>query len=329
MNKPILSICIPTYNRAEYIGEAIESVLDQITPDTQDKVEICISDNASTDNTEKIVKNYQRKKKCNIVYHKNEENLGADNNFLKVIDIANGEYCLWIGSDDAIEDNILTKLINIISNSKINFYLLTQNCYDITLTKKKKCNNHKLLERGDGVLTMDELLTDSIYLLGFISVLIVKKEIFIKKDPLENKYMNSQYIHMYKILNALNSGSNIYFIREPMIKWRGDNDSFLSDLKIYGRIKIDIDGYSSIAEDVFGRNSKEYKTIVKIRVFNKMVRHILLLKLNSFDRKEILKLYERFKDETFYYNLARFISLVPKELIYFIRFVYRKTIKRY
>jgi len=330
MSNILLSICIPTYNRAEYIGEAIESILMQITPAIKDKVEICVSDNASTDNTQEIVKKYQDKNICKIIFYKNEKNLGADRNYLKVIEIANGEYCWWLGSDDALEVNTLSTLIEKINATHYDLYLLTQNCYSCDFNIKYECNNHPLLNRReDSELKLNDILGEAIYLLGYLSVLIVKRDDFIIDMPLDEKYIGSMYVHTYKILYLISKQKKMYHIRQPIVKWRGDNDSFLSDLKIYGRIKIDIDGYSSIAEDVFGRNSKEYKTIVKIRVFNKMVRHILLLKLNSFDRKEILKLYERFKDETFYYNLARFISLVPKELIHFIRFVYRKTIKRY
>lgn len=330
MSNILLSICIPTYNRAEYIGEAIESILKQITPAIKDKVEICVSDNASTDNTQEIVKKYQDKNICKIIFYKNEKNLGADRNYLKVIEIANGEYCWWLGSDDALEVNTLSTLIEKINATHYDLYLLTQNCYSCDFNIKYECNNHPLLNRReDGELKLNDILGEAIYLLGYLSVLIVKRDDFIIDMPLDEKYIGSMYVHTYKILYLISKNKKMYHIRQPIVKWRGDNDSFLSDLKIYGRIKIDIDGYSSIAEDVFGRNSIEYKTIVKIRVFNKMLRHILLLKLNSFDRKEILKLYERFKDETFYYNLAHFISLVPKELIYFIRFVYRKTIKRY
>jgi len=53
--QPLLSICIPTYNRAEYLEEAIYNI---VTDDAFcDKVEIIISDNASTDNTKQVEKN--------------------------------------------------------------------------------------------------------------------------------------------------------------------------------------------------------------------------------------------------------------------------------
>jgi len=327
MNKPLLSICIPTYNRAKFLPDTIESILNQITSDIKDKIEICISDNASSDNTEEIVKKYQKKNICKIVYNKNEENIGADRNYLKVVEIANGEYCWWLGSDDALEDNILTELINKINQTKVDFYLLTQNCYDKNLIEQISCNKHPLLNQKDKLLKLNDLLNQSIYLLGYISVLIVKRTIFLQTIPGEEKYIGSMYIHTYKILYALNNGSKIYFIRKPMVKWRSNNDSFLEELKIFGRIKIDIFGYSSIAKDVFGENSYEYKKIIKVRIINNMLRHILVLKLKGIQKQRIMELYDCIKSYPFYYFMAYIIASVPSFLIFLFRMIYRRILK--
>ncbi|SDN50902.1 abequosyltransferase [Desulfonauticus submarinus] len=328
MTKPLLSICIPTYNRAKFLPDAIESILNQITPDIKDMVEICISDNASTDNTEEIVKEYQGKNICKIVYHKNEENIGADRNYLKVIEIANGEYCWWLGSDDALEDNILEMLLNKIKSTKRDFYMLTQNCYDINLENRFQCKHHPLLSyKSDKLLSLDEILTEAVYLIGYISVLIVKKNIFLQPMPQEDKYIGSMYIHTYKILYALNNGNTMYFIREPMVKWRADNDSFLEELKVFGRIKIDIIGYSSIAKDIFGENSKEYKKILKIRVINKMLGYILSLKSVNVNRKNIIELFECLKPFKVQYLKMYILASIPIPLFRVIRFVYRYTLK--
>lgn len=89
-NKVLLSICIPTCNR----GSILETViLNYITNEEfDDSVELVISDNASTDNTEEIVKEiikkYPSKK---ISYYKNDENIGAKN-FFAVISRAKGKY---------------------------------------------------------------------------------------------------------------------------------------------------------------------------------------------------------------------------------------------
>jgi abequosyltransferase len=60
MKKPLLSICIPTYNREKYLKSAIESVLSQADEKNRNLIEICISDNCSKDNTEKLVKTFAK-----------------------------------------------------------------------------------------------------------------------------------------------------------------------------------------------------------------------------------------------------------------------------
>ena len=86
MNKPLLSICIPTYNRAEYLEKCLEAIVDQDSFD--DRVEVVISDNCSTDSTQVIGLKYQ-KKYGNIHYYRNETNV-MDKNFPLVFQRAKG-----------------------------------------------------------------------------------------------------------------------------------------------------------------------------------------------------------------------------------------------
>ena len=58
--KPLLSICVPTYNREIYLQECLDSIISQDSFD-EDTIEIIISDNASTDGTQSLIKKYQEK----------------------------------------------------------------------------------------------------------------------------------------------------------------------------------------------------------------------------------------------------------------------------
>ena len=70
MNKPLLSLCIPTYNRSQYLKKSIDSIVCQ-KEFLDGKVEIVISDNASDDDTREVVKPYLRRF-ANIFYNRNE-----------------------------------------------------------------------------------------------------------------------------------------------------------------------------------------------------------------------------------------------------------------
>lgn len=73
--RPLLSICIPTYNRADYLKASLESLVEQ---ERYDEIEVVISDNESTDNTCDIC-NYFSKKYNNISYYRNNKSLGLEN----------------------------------------------------------------------------------------------------------------------------------------------------------------------------------------------------------------------------------------------------------
>lgn len=99
-----ISIGIPVYNGENYIGKAIGSLLSQTFQD----FEIVISDNASTDATSEIVRSFTERDP-RIRYFRNARNIGAQPNFNRVFELANGEYFHWHGHDDLCAPTYLEK----------------------------------------------------------------------------------------------------------------------------------------------------------------------------------------------------------------------------
>ena len=96
---PTVSVILPTYNwREEWIRQSIESVLDQTYKD----FELIIINDASTNDVEKIIKEYE-KMDDRIVYIKNEKNLKLTKTLNKWIDIANGKYIARQDDDDILK----------------------------------------------------------------------------------------------------------------------------------------------------------------------------------------------------------------------------------
>jgi glycosyltransferase involved in cell wall biosynthesis len=97
MNYPLVSVGIPTYNRADgYLKEAIQSVLNQTYPN----LEIIVSDNCSSDDTGTVVKAFNDSR---IRYHRHDVNIGPNNNFNFCLDQAQGAYFLLLHDDDLID----------------------------------------------------------------------------------------------------------------------------------------------------------------------------------------------------------------------------------
>ncbi len=95
MNKPCISIGMPVLNGEAYIVDAINSLIAQ----TFDDFELLISDNASTDATEEICRQFAQVDE-RVKYHRNAETVGAAKNFNDVFHRATGKYFKWAAHDD-------------------------------------------------------------------------------------------------------------------------------------------------------------------------------------------------------------------------------------
>ncbi len=100
MTNPLLSICIPTYNRGSLLELCLATVLPQIAL-FGEEVECVVSDNASSDKTAGIVHEYA--KLYPVEYFRNDENIGGLANCTKCAsELARGEYVFLIGDDDTL-----------------------------------------------------------------------------------------------------------------------------------------------------------------------------------------------------------------------------------
>ena len=86
--QPLLSLCIPTYNRCKYLRRSLDAIVNN--KDFDSDIEVVISDNASTDETADLCKDFTRRYP-NVKYYKNVENVN-DRNFSLALDRATGRY---------------------------------------------------------------------------------------------------------------------------------------------------------------------------------------------------------------------------------------------
>jgi glycosyltransferase involved in cell wall biosynthesis len=135
LNSPFFSVIIPTYNRANMLSKAIESVISQ----TFINWELIIVDDGSTDNTRALVNNYCfRDNRIRYIYQENAERSAARNNG---IENANGEYICFLDSDDYFSPERLFNVhSNICSNPKFAVYYTeyTQEIKNQLFYEKKK-----------------------------------------------------------------------------------------------------------------------------------------------------------------------------------------------
>ncbi|MDC0522183.1 glycosyltransferase family 2 protein [Nitrosopumilus sp.] len=108
-----ISIGLPIYNAEKLIRQKIENLLEQTFID----FELIISDNASTDDTVKICKEFM-KKDSRIKLYEQDHNIGQFNNFNFVLEKSSGEYFAWTAADDLLLPEFLEKNLHILETKK-------------------------------------------------------------------------------------------------------------------------------------------------------------------------------------------------------------------
>jgi len=110
-DRPLVSIGLPVYNGERFLRETLEALLTQEFND----YELLISDNASTDGTEAIAREFAERYP-RISYQRNAENLGAARNFELLVERARGTYFIWASAHDLLAPTFLSKCVEIMDS---------------------------------------------------------------------------------------------------------------------------------------------------------------------------------------------------------------------
>ena len=260
--KPYLSICIPTFNRGEFLEKLL---IDILKNDSAEEIEIVISDNASTDKTDEVIEKY-KERFTYFIYSKFEENKGPDINFLKCVSLATSEYCWLMGSDDSIRIDGINCVLENIEKYKPTIALVNITECDYNL---KKIGIHNWF-RGDGNIKFDtknklELIklfesANPLWGLffGYISSIVVRKTDW---DTVEynNEFNGTLFSFTSILMEMIVKGCTVVSINEAVVLNRGYNDSMVTELKgnQYARLVLDIDIYIKFSETMPCLESKK------------------------------------------------------------------------
>lgn len=104
---PRVTVGMPVYNSAKWLGQSIESILDQTFSD----LELVISDNASTDESWEIARHYAEKD-SRVRLFRNPTNVGVGNNYSLLVGYARGQYFKWASSNDVCDPTFIEKCVH-------------------------------------------------------------------------------------------------------------------------------------------------------------------------------------------------------------------------
>lgn len=247
-----LSICIPTYNRAQFIGETIQSVISQ----SGDNVEIVIVDGASTDNTTEVVRRFKQKF-SNIVYYRGGKKMGVDRDMAKTIELSRGNYCWMLSDDDLLKPGAINRILEEIG-SGYEIYLC--NVTACSLTMKPRYDRYWLSRVvRDRVFNLHEKKdfieycnnADSIgALFSYMSSIVLRREEW-AKTGYNYDFDGTAYALASSLFSFTKRKCRLKYIRSPLVLNRYDNDSFQDEGGLVKRFLLDFDGYLKLADKYF------------------------------------------------------------------------------
>ena len=153
MKKPLVSICLTTYNRADSLSLTIDSILNQQFSD----FELIISDDNSTDNTSELCKAYCSRDP-RVMYYRNIENLKMPGNLNKAISYASGDFIANLHDGDIYKPELISKWIELLLKHPEALFVFNQ--YN-SLDESGKIiivYDHKLAEVNEGLVLMKYFL---------------------------------------------------------------------------------------------------------------------------------------------------------------------------
>ena len=266
--RPLISVCIPTFNSEKYIIECLQSVLNQ----TYTEFEIIISDNDSSDDTLNLIESFKDER---IKIFKNEKNIGMGNNFNKVCRHASGEYIKLLPSDDTLTPDSLEK--------SVEPYIINDDVSLVMTAKSLVNSNSKILiekvsffsqGKHKSLDVTNKILKSGRNPLGEPGLALFKKSDFVKVGGFNHNL--TLVIDLDFWIKILNIGK-LYFIDEPLATFRIHQNSFSLNKKAVRDYTLWIQNLESPHLNKYNRPL----ILLKIRVIN-FIKQVIYLFLNYF-----------------------------------------------
>lgn len=229
MNRPLLTIAIPTYNRHRLLDLCLTQMGPQVAAHA-DRVELLVSDNASTDETPEVVARHQAVG-IPIRLIRNPENIGPDANFAQCLREARGTYVLLFGDDDVLLDGALDKLLPLIEDGKPGVVYLRGYSFtdDFLRERPRKSPAGKVIRLRDPKAFAARVSV----LFTFISGNVVNKSLLPEGfDP--GAYLDTHLVQLSWTLKAAGKGEQNIFLDDFLVAAKAENSGGYALCQVFG-----------------------------------------------------------------------------------------------
>lgn len=319
----LLSICIPTYNRAHFLKEALYGLEKAIPENNKNLFEIVISNNCSTDQTHEVINDFIDKNpllEINVI-HQNV-NIGPKNTAV-VSSYAKGEFIWIISDDDVILQSSLKKILLILKKAEhINGIIINYAGFQSNSLMLEK----PVLLKKNGILNKNMALEHLCTSITFISALVYRRE----KTHLSEKFLDNNLPHSFIFLQAIKDGK-IYSCSEVLLAMRMGNSGGYDFYKVFLETFSEVLDYAKeldfnklVVENVKRKHLRNHVTIFSI-IF-KSSRSYGELKISKSSAFNLLLNYNR---RDFYTKILAFYVITPDFLsvpLNYLRLLRRKIL---
>ena len=216
MPEPLkLSICLATYNRGKFIGETLDTILNQMQPG----VELVVVDGASPDNTPEVMAQYLLRYP-EIRYYRESENSGIDKDYDKAVGYARGEFCWLMTDDDLLHPNAVARILAALEDDA-DLVVVNVEVKNADFSKTLEAALIKLpSDRKFGARDNEEFFQKTAQCLSFIGCVIIRRDLWLFRN--REVYYGTLFIHVGVIFQSPPI-EKVMVIAEPLITIRYGN----------------------------------------------------------------------------------------------------------
>lgn len=321
---PLISFCIPTYNRPDEFERLLHGLLPQVTKE----IEIVIRDDSSNNLTYDIVNRLLFNTDISYKYFRGNK-IGADLAQLFLLEKSEGKYIWWFGDDDEILPGAIQKLISIVKNDKDIDFIWINFCYGFDSKLAINLPESRYFKDKNEVL---DILGKNI---GLLSTMFIKREkgiLFLQLGI--NNSIGFGFAVLVPVLGTLTQNGKLYFLKGPYIynnptsieeikKITNNNGKIINNgFDVYGIIFYNI---IMLYKDEFSR--KSIKNILNKNLYY-LWRGMIVGWIGGWDTPK----GKRFKMFRYYWNYSEFWKAIiplclPKIINKYAYLLYKLYIK--
>lgn len=337
MSKFLLTIGIPTYNRASLLRGLLSDIFKEINySDLRKDIQVLVVDGCSNDNTQDTVK--EMKQFGEIEYFRRGRREGIDRDILKCVELSEGKYCWLFSDDDRFVPGAIAYLADLLktTNSLSGCF-----CNRIACDSKMEKQIAEVNRWPGEIIKENRILSSKAECFkfigmdfGFISSQIVNRELWQKNvEGVDfGELCDSCYLLVHIIGKMMGDAFKWLYIQKPLVKQRTENDSLLKARGVFERQNVEHNNFEKIIIQHYHKGSREYRIFFKKMVY-RLPRVIANLKSQDLSYKTQFALLKLFLSK--YYSYPSFwiqvfpLFFLPNIFFYLAKkFYFRYCVRR-